>query len=163
MQFKDGDGRVFELSLRGYQFPGPTHTASDAHWLVISVCATDPRGSWSANAACLTTWEVASLATWLRHVAKGEQHDLSAEFVEPCLAFHHVNTTGHDITLEIDFALELRPPWTDFEDGYSLTLTVPRSQMTAGAASLRAESGRLPPLGEHPRVVACCLPSPPPG
>ena len=64
-------GDRFSLSVTGYQFPA-ANDGHDANWLVVSIQARNHSGAWTATAPCVLTWDLLSLADWLRDVETDE-------------------------------------------------------------------------------------------
>src|SRR5687768_4265364 len=85
------DSRI-ELDIRGYQFQSAAH-GPDSEWLLVTGSVECPRGRWKFVDPCLTTFELANLAIWLRQLP----HGLAKEhlwFTEPNLHFQHVSEPG---------------------------------------------------------------------
>lgn len=124
MRLTSTDGAEIDLRPLGYQYPSVGGSGPhdwDANWLVIrgDVRLPDER-RWHFEDPCLTTWEAAELAGWLRSVAAGEvkaspfpaDESHLLVFTEPNLGFS-VGTTGEaSRTLRVHFSLEAGPPWS---------------------------------------------------
>jgi hypothetical protein len=116
------DSRI-ELDIRNYQFGNAAHDGWDSEWLQVAGRIECPRGRWKFVDPCLTTFELASLALWLR----GLPHPVrqSIEFTEPSLRFEHVNESNGG-ALRVHFSQEASPPWATederFGDGYAVQI-----------------------------------------
>ncbi len=119
------DGTVVELRPVRYQFPAAVGAGPrdwDANWLVIrgDVHLPDER-HWHFLDPCLTTWEGADLAGWLRSVAAGEvearpfpgDEERLLVFTEPNLGFSLAATGGGVRDVRVHFSLEAAPPWSN--------------------------------------------------
>jgi hypothetical protein len=152
MQLTGTNGQRFELELAGYQFPELATAEYDSNWLIVRVDVDHPRGRWSASNACLLTYEVAELASWLESVARGRPTHDEVSFLEPNLLLRLVET-GLGTVLRIYFELELRPPWAASElageeDLYVEFSLAPHDLLEA-AADLRAQLVRYPQRTER--------------
>lgn len=118
------DGTVVELQPLRYQFPAAAGAGPqdwDANWLVIRGDVHLPDGRrWHFQDPCLTTWEAAELAGWLRSVAAGEveahplppDEDRLLAFTEPNLGFSLGSTGEGASQIRVHFSLEAAPPWS---------------------------------------------------
>jgi hypothetical protein len=110
MRLESEDGQVFEIAIRGYQFPHLGTEPYDSNWLRVHGKVVHPRGSWTFQDPCLLTYEASALAEWLRTSgASGPLRDQMG-FIEPNLEFRIVDDTSGR-RLRIYFELEARPPW----------------------------------------------------
>jgi hypothetical protein len=138
-------GTRFELTLSGYQFPDLVDEKHDANWLIVTMQVEVPEGTYTASSPCLLTWEVAWLAMWLDTVAETLPHAPEWEGLEPKLRFQHLSSHGESVTLRIRARGRLAPLWTPRRAGLVVDLTIPRVQVKAAAASLRAQLQLFPP------------------
>jgi hypothetical protein len=60
----NGDDCV-SLAVSGYQFPQIT-AGYDGNWLKVTFSGRNHFGAWSAESACLLTWDLLSLCEWLQ-------------------------------------------------------------------------------------------------
>ena len=140
MRLTSTDGAEIELRPLGYEYPsiggnGPGDW--DANWLYIrgDVRLADGR-RWHFQDACLTTWEAAELAGWLRSAAAGEvraspfptDEEQLLVFTEPHLGFSLAAAAEGSRSVRVHFSLEARPRWApppgDDVDLYDLFVTV---------------------------------------
>jgi hypothetical protein len=139
----------FELIIVGYQFPEIENEMYDSNWLVISIKASVPRGSWTATHPSLLTWEVKRLAEWLRAVAENEPVEPEQHFIEPNLSFSIVGRSRDSITLGVYCGYESKPPWartgTATLEDHQVVLKVTPDDLKSAAESLRAQLSRFPP------------------
>src|SRR5687768_14809522 len=86
MNITVGD-HVFELVPVGYEFTS-AEDGHDRNWLRIRVKASAAEHHWGGTDACMLTWELRSLCSWLKaHASEPPQADDSLEFLEPELVF----------------------------------------------------------------------------
>jgi hypothetical protein len=118
-------------------------------WVKIHGRIVAPEGEWSFADESLMVDEIASLAAWLRDVAKGAAPEAGPEFLEPNLRFLAAPAPGglptsplDRIGLRIQFRGEISPPWIRgdaykvWEEGYWLHLAVTPNQLEAFASDL---------------------------
>lgn len=120
------DGAEVELCPVGYQFPHCSELGDwDANWLMIAGAARLASGeAWKFRDSCLTTWEAASLAEWLRQTANGiikpvdfpSDEERLKVFTEPNVAFSLAARTSSTCTVRVHFSLESRPAWLTDDD-----------------------------------------------
>lgn len=140
MRLTSTDGAEIELRPVGYQYPtigGNGGGDWDANWLYIrgDVRLADGR-RWHFQDACLTTWEGAELAGWLRSAAAGEvraipfpaDEEQLLVFTEPNLGFSLAATAEGTRSVRVHFSFEARPGWSlppgDDVDLYDFFITV---------------------------------------
>jgi hypothetical protein len=58
------------LSVSGYQFPQITD-GYDGNWLKVTFSGRNHLGAWSAESACVLTWDLISLCEWLQDAEDG--------------------------------------------------------------------------------------------
>lgn len=131
------DARVVKLTSRDgaevllvptrYQFERPASAGDgrdwDANWLVVhgEVTTADAR-RWCFDDPCLTTWEAASLTTWLEGVAAGVVEPVAEDdleeatgsievYTEPNLALSLAGLADERACIRVHFSLESCPPW----------------------------------------------------
>jgi hypothetical protein len=104
------------IEVRGYQFPDSAMDGWDSEWLQIHGSAECPQGQWRFSDPCLTTFELAHLAAWLREVPTGGPVR-EIEFVEPCLRFEHVERSNGDVLI-VRLSQEASPPWATESQRY---------------------------------------------
>lgn len=145
------DGSSIALRLVGYELEYPVDDEYDANRLQVRIDVTTPAGAWSATAACMTTWEVEHVASWLEGIAKGKTDESVLEFVEPHLLFRLRVDDDRPVALRIHFADSFLPPWKPDkrmgeEDPW---VEVPVSEIALRAASrdLLERLRRFPPRG----------------
>ena len=85
---------------------------------------------------CLCTFELQSLAAWLRDVPVGGQ----LNFTEPNLRFEHVERSDGDVLL-VAFSQESSPPWATegerYGEGYALSFPFSLNDFAAASAALQ--------------------------
>jgi hypothetical protein len=129
MRFASKDGTSVEIRAVSYQYganpQAPAGTDWDANWLVIQgkIRTADGR-EWTFTDPCLTTWEAADIATWLRSVANGsvtptqnwsDEEEL-LHFTEPNIAFSLQEQTEGRVRIRLHLSLEAAPPRPDHTD-----------------------------------------------
>lgn len=148
-----GPSGSLELTFLGYQFPHLATEEYDSNWLNIRVRVQHPRGRWSAQDACLLTYEAAALAHWLDAVALGREQEAEHGFLEPNLLFQVRTQDPGTRVLRVYFELELRPKWAPYdgapEEDLFLDFPVEPAQLSAAAGSLRAQLTRYPQRAER--------------
>lgn len=157
------DGTLVELRPLRFQFPGPAGAAPhdwDANWLVIrgDVRLPDER-HWHFEDPCLTTWEAAELAGWLRSVAAGdveassfpadEEHLLV--FTEPNLGFSLGATGEGTRQVRVHFSLEAAPSWATPPDAdadlyeFFVTVSTTVGELARAVEEWDGERAAFPP------------------
>lgn len=163
MRLKSTDGAEIELRPAGYLFPSIDQSEPsgwDGNWLVIrgNVRLSDER-QWDFEGPCMTTWDAAELAGWLRSVAAGAvgasplpsggEHLLV--FAEPDLGFSLGATGDTRRSIRVHFSLEAAPPWLPppgvDTDLYSFFVTVRTTveQLAAAVEEWKRELALFPP------------------
>ncbi|MBV9278670.1 MAG: hypothetical protein JOZ41_01185 [Chloroflexi bacterium] len=145
MRLDDPSGQSLTLTIDGYEFPEIQDHEYDANWLVVTIHLAYAAGAYTASDPCLVTWEVGWLARWLENIARDVLQSTVKYFIEPNLQLEHLPAEGDDVILRVRFSHEMAPPWTDRLEGVTLDFRVPRPQLAAAAASLRAQLDRFPP------------------
>ena len=137
------NGRRFELTLVGYEFPDEQDDEWDANWLVVRISAADDPDAWTAEEARLLTWEVDDLADWLDAVAESPAAVAEIEFTEPDLMFERIDGDGA-ACVRVWFENAFRPPDVPPDEDVLIDFAVTPAALRAGAASLRAQLRRFP-------------------
>jgi hypothetical protein len=134
----------FELDVTGYQFPNAELDGWDSEWLMVAGVASCGRGKWKFCDPCLTTFELKSLAQWLRS-SPNEASTNAIGFTEPNLSFARAGT---DDGLIISFAQESTPPWATeqekYGEGFSITFPIELNDCTALAMGIEKILERFP-------------------
>jgi len=63
-----GEQRL-ELTITGYQFPQLEHEEYDSNWLLVCGIVTHATGKYMFHDACLLTYELRKLHSWLESLA----------------------------------------------------------------------------------------------
>jgi hypothetical protein len=138
------DSRI-ELDILNYQFGNPAHDGWDSEWLQVAGRVECSRGRWNFVDPCLTTFELASLASWFREFPRPVQP--SIEFTEPNLRFERVNESNGDV-LRVHFSQEASPPWATeserFGDGYALQIPFASISFDEAARAVEQLCQRFP-------------------
>ena len=153
MRLRGREGNELELSLVGYEVPAETVDPWESNSLLVALRVVSPRGTWEVVDPCLTTWEAARLASWLAAVAIGPA-GATRSLAEPNLSVAVTPADGR-LAVRICFELERRPPWAPTIRGgrdLCVDLDVPRADVVAAAASLRADVRRFPRRGDDPTL-----------
>jgi hypothetical protein len=110
------------LRLDGYEFSGsPRKDKSnrdfDVNWLYVVGDVHSEAGDWTFRGACLVTYEVLTISSWLRGVADGHvgtedpaEPEPSLRFTEPGIAFGLVSCDADSATIRIYLSLEAQSP-----------------------------------------------------
>jgi hypothetical protein len=132
------------LAVERYQFPDADPKEWDAAWVVVSGAVKCPRGNWTFQDPCLTASELATLASWMRHVAPLAEND-EISFMEPCLRFW-CDGESPPGTLFVSFSHEACPPWSDqrFTGGETISFSASVDDLLIAAAQLEQLSLRYP-------------------
>lgn len=148
MKLVGRDGTSLELSVGGYQFPEIADDRWDSNWLMVSGRIRHPHGSWTFTDACLTTFELERLASWLDDVAVGRPDPDSGDFTEPNLHFYYRQEP--EPTIEVRLAYESAPPWLVGEpplEGVTIEFPVAMNDPRGAAAEVRSFIHRFPVRG----------------
>ncbi len=156
-------GGTVSLLPVGYQYPALAARGEhdwDANWLVIGgEVRTDGGHTWSFTEPCMTTWEAARLAEWLREVASGGVEPVAVDgpadddrvlaFTEPTLAFGLVSRRGEDVALRVHLSLDPQAPAADDDNPTGLTeyvvpITVSLADLTTAARIWADELASFP-------------------
>lgn len=134
------------IEVRGYQFPDAPMGGWDSEWLQVHGSAECPQGRWRFSDPCLTTFELAHLATWLRGVPTGGLVR-EMEFVEPCLRFEHVERSDGDVLI-VRLSQEASPPWATesqrYGDGVALEFPFSALDFETMASAVSEMCGKYP-------------------
>ncbi len=152
MELRGREGNQVTLSLVGYQFPDEAVDPWESNALLVSVRVVSPQGTWEVVDPCLTTWEVAALASWLTaFVVTGDRRPTSVSAPNVTMSARPV--TGSTITLTACFELEQRPPWLASVGGdgeLCVEVEVSTGDVIVAAAALRGDLARFPQRGDDP-------------
>ena len=151
------EGNELEVGLVGYQFPDEVRDPWDSNWLLVSVRALAPEGSWEVVDPCLTTWEAKRLVSYLIHAAAHDPAAVPLSFTEPNLTVTARSRPGAPLRVHLRawFALELRPPWARSAAGSNnlcVDLDVERGDLARAAASLLSDLVAFPQRGADPTL-----------
>jgi hypothetical protein len=146
MRMIGNEGEEFRLDVLGYQFPEIKDNEWDSEWLIISGEAMCAQGRWTFRDPCLCTFEVQTLAAWLRDVRiGGPKREIG--FTEPNLRFEHIERRDGDI-LSVAFSQECSPPWATedqrYGEGFELSFPFQLNDFTAAATALESMLLRWP-------------------
>ena len=146
--FKGRAGSL-RLCVEGYEFPEIVNDEWDSNWLMVSGEAVIDGKHWRFRDACLRTFEMRRLATWLDQIATGREEETFCGFIEPNLHFEKVS----DRLMRIDLAFESAPPWAgpdDDCDAHGFELPIDGALATA-AGELRYILSKYPLRAREPR------------
>lgn len=109
-------GSRLVLDITDYQFPDAAKGEWDAEWLLVSGQVEFEGRHWIFHDPCLTTFELAAIALWLRGIPLGmPSKELS--FTEDNLRFEFVQRASGDF-LTVWFAQQSSPPWATDREKY---------------------------------------------
>lgn len=152
MKFQSSTGNSFELQIIGYQFPEITDGDYDANWMIIQVHVTNRDGTWTARDASMLTWEVSTLARWLKYRDQTYSRTQTCGFIEPNLEFRFSDDGD---TLTIFFDLELRPDWIrdkyNFDGDVSVDFAIAELDLINSARELEQQLLQFPIRGNVAR------------
>jgi hypothetical protein len=152
------DGTTASLQPVGYQFDRPGGAAvigtdCDDEWLMLrgDMRTADGR-AWGFTDPCLTTWEAAALAGWLRAVASQDARATIEPmlFTEPNLAFLPGACDGEHASIQVRFSYESLPGWLPRDvrgwqaAEYLLPLDVSRRDLAEAAEAWDRECRQFP-------------------
>jgi hypothetical protein len=140
------NGERLELTLVGYEFPDEADDEWDANWLVVRISAADAPDAWTAEEACLLTWEVDELAGWLDAAADAPAAVDDLEFTEPNLVLERVEEGGTGI-VRVWFENAFRPPGVPEDEDVLIDFALAPPALRAAAGSLRDQLRRFPRRG----------------
>lgn len=162
MRLTSTDGAAIELRPLGYQHPSNRASGPhdwDANWLLIrgDVRLPDER-RWHFADPCLTTWEAAELAGWLRSVAAGEvkaspfpaDEEHLLVFTEPNLGFSLAASAEVTRSVRVHFSLEAMPRWASASEdevdlyGFFVTVTTTVPDLLRAAEEWDRDRARFP-------------------
>jgi hypothetical protein len=152
MIFRSSDGTLFQLEVRGYEYPDRVDDEWDSNWLRIAIIVSTSDGTWSVIHPCLLTFEISYLADWLDAVSERMQKESDIGFVEPNLSFELIEGTAEGPYLRVYFAAECLPPWADGPKSgtmFFLDFTLLDVDLRAAVESLRARYRTYPPRAIH--------------
>ncbi len=101
-----------KISIVGYQFPHLGGDIDDGNWLNVLIEAKHPTGNWKKIDACLETFELKSLISWLEKIAKVQEVEKHLYFTEPCLEFEIIGNT----VIRVYFDYEVAPTWRNKDE-----------------------------------------------
>jgi hypothetical protein len=148
MHISDAQSTSLILTVTGYQFPALATEPYDSNWLNVLGEVAHPRGAWTFDDACLFTYELERLCTWLAGVAAepAAKHE-SLGFTEPNLEFHVLRRRGRAI-LRVHLGHESASPWLEDRaeriDGVDLDFPIHLNDLGAAARRLREQLSRFP-------------------
>lgn len=147
MRLSNNEESVFELRIKGYEFPEIHNHMYDSNWLIVEISVSHPKGEWTSHDPCLLTWELEKLINWFDAVAQNETTQVVIKFIEPHLEFHVVNDDGTRI-LRIYFEAGFRPAWAALDNGimHDVWLDFPLSEVNLESSirSLRKQLSKYP-------------------
>jgi hypothetical protein len=158
MKLGEGRGTALELDAIGYQFPDITESDYflDSNWLIIRGRVEHPRGAWSFDRPCLTTFEVERLARWLEAIIQGLSYPYVASFIEPNLEFSYI--TSPQAAIQIRLTRECAPPWladrNQRSEGIVVNFPVNENDLRANAGRLQEWLSRYPARASRSDVAA---------
>lgn len=157
MALASRNGSCVNLSILGYEFPGPLDDEADpfdANWLMVQARIVSDEGQWTFTHPCLLTWEAHTLADWFTLIANGPMEVRSQEFTEPLLRFEVRNWQEEAVVLCVELWLEGTPPWLqggqDIAEPYAVDLTLTPDDLRAAASVLQEQLQQFPPRGSVP-------------
>jgi hypothetical protein len=115
-----GSNVALELNVVGYQFSDCALDGWDSEWLVVQGKVTIERGSWKFLDPCLTTFELAALADWMR---SSPSPGREIGFVEPNLHFE-CRAASECNTLVVSLSQEAAPPWSTDQQRYGSGVSI---------------------------------------
>jgi hypothetical protein len=151
MRLNGSTGDYIDIAVARYQFPDKWDNEYDANWLLIDTSASVAGREWSTRDACLLTWEVEWLASWLEDVARGTAGEAESSFLEPNLRFELCGERVGWYHVRCYFELENRPRWAPSDgapmDDLWIDLNCTETDLLAAVADLRAQRARFPTRG----------------
>ena len=137
------DGRRFEITLDGYEYPELPQDEWDANWLKVTVEVVDGPKRWKRSDPAALTWEICTLVTWLRSVKLNPREaDCQLVFTEPCLVFLLEGEKQDRFVIELDYNLSSTGEHVEGSD--CLDFALDRLDLDALAAGLEKELKRFP-------------------
>jgi hypothetical protein len=146
MLFTGVDNQTVELRIVNYQFPKINDGTWDANWLNIHLIVKSSVGNWETVDACLITWEVHSLITWLDQLSNNKSPiDSEMNFTEPNISFQLLNEYNSEKkTFRIKFDLDCRPRSATDDKEYYVDIIADSQELERLALELKKELAKFP-------------------
>ncbi|MGV8121231.1 MAG: hypothetical protein AB2L14_15835 [Candidatus Xenobiia bacterium LiM19] len=150
------DGSELEIIITGYEFSTLMKNEYDSNWLRVHGRVKSSRLSWEFIGPWFLTWEVLSLAKWLRAIAGGGTSLKNLRFIEPCLRFKLAKRLENQAILKTCFSQEGKPSSAEANNVW-LDLVVTDAELIQASDSLLSELNIFPMRSARERS----LPQPP--
>jgi len=143
MIMTSADGSELETGISGYEFPDNTGKEHDLNRLNVHGRVKSARLCWEFCGPWLLTWEIVSLAKWLKAVAEDGASVKTLRFTEPCLRCRLARKSGNLATVKVCFSHEAKPSRMEGNNVW-LALEVTDDELIRASASLLSELSRFP-------------------
>ena len=141
------NGRSFDLSVTGYQFPDVTDDDYDSNWLCVTIKLEGFGKAWTADSPSLMTWELRTLADWFKQILIGTESHNEIRFIEPNLIFQLIYEKAGIFLIRTTLSLESKPDWYDESSFFTFDLDVDKNQIQNSINSLEYQLVRFPGRG----------------
>jgi len=137
------DGSELEILISGYEFPDIKGKEHDLNWLRVHGRVKSARLCWEFRGPWLLTWEIISLAKWLKAVAEDGASVKKLRFTEPCLRCRLAGKSANRATVKVCFSHEAMPSRIEGNNVW-IALEITDDELIRASASLLSELGRFP-------------------
>jgi hypothetical protein len=148
MIVKSVDGSELEIRILGYEYPDTRNSTYDSNWLRVYVRVKSPRFSWKFMGPYLLTWEIFSIAKWLKALVGHDILNRKQEFIEPNLRFRLKKKSNNYKIVRICFSHEGRPPHTTspeaLKKNFQIDFTIDDTELKSASGELLAELNVFP-------------------
>jgi len=158
---KSIDGSELEIRILSYEFEEIKEDIHSSNFLMIYVRVKSPRASWDFTGAYLLTWEIFSIAEWLKALANNDTSKNKQDFIERNLRFRLVNKLERHTNIRVYFYQEGRPPQVTINGAlkkrFPIDFTFADAELVLASDLMLAELNMFPMRRTDKRI----MPQPP--
>jgi hypothetical protein len=146
MILKSIDNSELELKIVGYEFQEIQKDKHSSNFLRIYTKVSSFHWSWEFIAPCLLTWEIFSLAKWLKSIVNNKILSRKKEFIEPNLRLRLVKKMKNLKKIRVYFSHESRPPSVTpaIKKNFWIDFTISDADLISASDSLFSELDLFP-------------------
>jgi hypothetical protein len=148
MILKSSDNSEIELKIINYEFEKIQKDLHSTNFLRIHVIVKSLHFSWEFKGPYLLTWEILSIAKWLKAIANNDTSTRKKEFIEHNLRFRLVKKSKSLKTIRVYFSQEGRPPdmvsRPAIKKNFWLDFTITDAVLISASDSLLSELNSFP-------------------